>query len=143
MGCVSSKQATSHSPPHDSSVTGVGIDNVDPLLHIKGGFAPLEKIKEEPEKEGEDSVRRLRASKKGNSDKKANFSIKFGRLTEGEHLAAGWPVWLTAVAGEAIDGWVPLRSNMFQKLEKVINVPSEKTMHSLYYFIHQEWFSKS
>lgn len=122
MGCVSSKQATSHSPPHDSSVNVASVGNVDPLLHI--GFAPLEKIKEEPEKEGEDSVRRfsgkLRASKKGNSDKKAaNFSIKFGRLTEGEHLAAGWPVWLTAVAGEAIDGWMPLKSNMFQKLEKI------------------------
>ncbi|KAK4346621.1 hypothetical protein RND71_032960 [Anisodus tanguticus] len=84
------------------------------------GFSPLERIKEEPEKEGEDSVRqrfygKLRASKKGNSsEKKASaFSIKFGRLTEGEHLAAGWPVWLTA-----IDGWMPLKSNMFQKLEK-------------------------
>ncbi|MCD7456895.1 Cyclin-dependent kinase 12 [Datura stramonium] len=123
MGCVSSKQATSHSPPHDSSVTAAAVDNVDPLLHIKTGFAPLEKIKEEPEKEGEDSVRRfsgkLRASKKGNAEKKATFSIKFGRLTEGEQLAAGWPVWLTAVAGEAIDGWIPLKSNMFQKLEKI------------------------
>ncbi|XP_059293921.1 protein IMPAIRED IN BABA-INDUCED STERILITY 1-like isoform X1 [Lycium ferocissimum] len=122
MGCVSSKQATSHSPVHDSSVT---VDNVDHVLHIKAGFAPLEKIKEEPEKEGEDSVRRfsgkLRGSKKGNNaEKKASgFSIKFGRLTEGEHLAAGWPVWLTAVAGEAIDGWMPLKSNMFQKLEKI------------------------
>ncbi|XP_060192637.1 protein IMPAIRED IN BABA-INDUCED STERILITY 1-like isoform X2 [Lycium barbarum] len=122
MGCVSSKQATSHSPVHDSSVT---VDNVDHALHIKAGFAPLEKIKEEPEKEGEDSVRRfsgkLRGSKKGNNaEKKASgFSIKFGRLTEGEHLAAGWPVWLTAVAGEAIDGWMPLKSNMFQKLEKI------------------------
>ncbi|KAM3286493.1 protein IMPAIRED IN BABA-INDUCED STERILITY 1 [Capsicum chacoense] len=126
MGCVSSKQAKSHSPVHNSSVTVPGAENnVDPVLHIKAaGFAPLEKIKEEPEKEGEDSVRRfsgkLRASKKGNSDKKgATFSIKFGRLTEDEHLAAGWPVWLTAVAGEAIDGWMPLKSNMFQKLEKI------------------------
>ncbi|CAN4079414.1 unnamed protein product [Withania somnifera] len=124
MGCVSSKQATSHSPVHHSSLTVTGVDNVDPVLHIKAaGFAPLEKIKEEPEKEGEDSVHRfsgkLRASKKGNSDKKASFSIKFGRLTEGENLAAGWPVWLTAVAGEAIDGWMPLKSNMFQKLEKI------------------------
>ncbi|KAK4367572.1 hypothetical protein RND71_011364 [Anisodus tanguticus] len=57
MGCDSSKQATSHSPAHDSSVTVV--DNIDPLLRIKAGFAPLEKIKEEPEKEGEDSVRRF------------------------------------------------------------------------------------
>ncbi|XP_009768588.1 protein IMPAIRED IN BABA-INDUCED STERILITY 1 isoform X2 [Nicotiana tabacum] len=131
MGCVSSKQATSHSPAHDSSSVTV-VDNGDHLLHIKAaGFAPLEKIKEEPDKEGEDnSVHRRRfsgnlrrtssSSKKGaNSEKRATFSIKFGRLNEGEHLAAGWPAWLTAVAGEAIEGWMPLRSNMFQKLEKI------------------------
>lgn len=37
----------------------------------------------------------------------------------GEHAAAGWPSWLTAVAGEAIKGWLPRRSGSFEKLAKV------------------------
>ncbi|KAF8409252.1 hypothetical protein HHK36_005326 [Tetracentron sinense] len=28
------------------------------------------------------------------------------KVTEGEHVAAGWPSWLAAVAGEAIRGWI-------------------------------------
>lgn len=34
-------------------------------------------------------------------------------------IAAGWPSWLTAVAGEAIKGWLPRRADSFEKLEKV------------------------
>lgn len=45
-----------------------------------------------------------------------------GRLpkaAEGEQVAAGWPYWLAAVAGEAIKGWIPRRANTFEKLDKV------------------------
>lgn len=38
---------------------------------------------------------------------------------KGAHVIAGWPSWLTAVAGEAINGWVPRRADSFEKLEKV------------------------
>jgi hypothetical protein len=38
---------------------------------------------------------------------------------EGEQAAAGWPAWLSAVAAEAVHGWVPLRADGFEKLEKV------------------------
>ncbi|XP_056162773.1 probable serine/threonine-protein kinase At1g09600 [Syzygium oleosum] len=37
----------------------------------------------------------------------------------GAQVAAGWPSWLTAVAGEAINGWVPRRADSFEKLEKI------------------------
>ncbi|EPS68289.1 hypothetical protein M569_06479, partial [Genlisea aurea] len=46
-------------------------------------------------------------------------SFKFGRLTEAEQVAAGWPAWLSAVAGEAIEGWLPLRSEQYERLEKI------------------------
>lgn len=36
-----------------------------------------------------------------------------------EHEAAGWPSWLTSVAGEAVKGWLPRRANSFEKLDKV------------------------
>ncbi|KAH7859804.1 hypothetical protein Vadar_005680 [Vaccinium darrowii] len=41
------------------------------------------------------------------------------KATEGEQIAAGWPPWLAAVAGEAINGWVPRRANTFEKLDKI------------------------
>ncbi|XP_010545831.1 PREDICTED: probable serine/threonine-protein kinase At1g54610 [Tarenaya hassleriana] len=41
------------------------------------------------------------------------------KATEGEHVAAGWPPWLAAVAGEAIRGWVPRRADSFEKLDKI------------------------
>jgi cyclin-dependent kinase 12/13 len=36
-----------------------------------------------------------------------------------EQLAAGWPPWLVAVAGEALRGWAPRRADTFEKLNKV------------------------
>ncbi|GJN35284.1 hypothetical protein PR202_gb24037 [Eleusine coracana subsp. coracana] len=41
------------------------------------------------------------------------------RRVDGEQAAAGWPTWLSAVAAEAVHGWVPLRAEGFEKLEKV------------------------
>jgi cyclin-dependent kinase 12/13 len=81
-------------------------------------------------------------------DRKANGSIRFyddqiekkrreksevsaiehpglGRVPKaihGEQIAAGWPAWLSSVAGEAIKGWIPRRANTFEKLEKVCSI---------------------
>ncbi|KAK4779384.1 hypothetical protein SAY86_006912 [Trapa natans] len=41
------------------------------------------------------------------------------KASEGEHVAAGWPPWLAAVAGEAIKGWLPRRADSFEKLDKI------------------------
>ncbi|XP_043816720.1 probable serine/threonine-protein kinase At1g09600 isoform X2 [Manihot esculenta] len=38
---------------------------------------------------------------------------------KGAQVVAGWPSWLTSVAGEAINGWVPRRADSFEKLDKV------------------------
>ncbi|XP_061365995.1 cyclin-dependent kinase C-2 C-like [Gastrolobium bilobum] len=50
-----------------------------------------------------------------------SLSMKLGshRFVEAEQKAAGWPPWLTSVAGEAIDGWVPLKTDSFEKLDKI------------------------
>ncbi|XP_028756523.1 probable serine/threonine-protein kinase At1g09600 isoform X2 [Neltuma alba] len=37
----------------------------------------------------------------------------------GAQVLAGWPSWLTAVAGEAINGWIPRRADSYEKLEKI------------------------
>ncbi|XP_057496386.1 probable serine/threonine-protein kinase At1g54610 [Actinidia eriantha] len=37
----------------------------------------------------------------------------------GEQVAAGWPSWLSAHVGEAIDGWLPRRADTFEKIDKI------------------------
>ncbi|KAK4751626.1 hypothetical protein SAY87_005108 [Trapa incisa] len=41
------------------------------------------------------------------------------KTSEGEYVAAGWPPWLAAVAGEAVKGWLPRRADSFEKLDKI------------------------
>ncbi|KAF7806223.1 Protein IMPAIRED IN BABA-INDUCED STERILITY 1 [Senna tora] len=94
MGCVNSKQNVSVTPAVDHS--GVFRANA-------------------PVSESE------RASSIWGCDE-SSLSFRLGNLhkyVEGEQVAAGWPAWLTAVAGEAIHGWIPLRPDAFEKLEKI------------------------
>ncbi|KZV45638.1 putative serine/threonine-protein kinase [Dorcoceras hygrometricum] len=143
MGCVSSTKARSDgSPAFDASSSPSALRrrrrsghiSASAPLHSQSVFGPLEKIKEEPEKEDlvdgvyKDDVTnqhffidhsgRLQSLKRGTSRKRAPFSFKFGRWVEGEQLAR-WPTWLSAVAGEAIEGWMPLRSDSFERFEKI------------------------
>ncbi|KAL4318737.1 hypothetical protein GQ457_18G020610 [Hibiscus cannabinus] len=37
----------------------------------------------------------------------------------GAQVVAGWPSWIAAVAGEAINGWIPRKAESFEKLEKI------------------------
>ncbi|CAI9117116.1 OLC1v1018453C1 [Oldenlandia corymbosa var. corymbosa] len=45
------------------------------------------------------------------------LSMPYG--AKGEQAAAGWPSWLSSVAGEAIQGWIPRSAESFQKLDKI------------------------
>ncbi|KAL8031479.1 hypothetical protein ABFX02_13G027900 [Erythranthe guttata] len=59
--------------------------------------------------------------KRGSSVDMVNFPVmgNIPRAVEGEQVAAGWPSWLVAVAGEAIRGWVPRKADTFEKLDKI------------------------
>ncbi|MED6154978.1 hypothetical protein PIB30_001119 [Stylosanthes scabra] len=41
------------------------------------------------------------------------------KASQGEQVAAGWPTWLSSVAGEAIRGWIPRSANTFEKFHKI------------------------
>jgi serine/threonine protein kinase len=49
----------------------------------------------------------------------SNIPTSVPHSPEAELIAAGWPSWLTSVAGEAIKGWVPRRAESFEKLDKI------------------------
>ncbi|KAK7411386.1 hypothetical protein VNO78_02819 [Psophocarpus tetragonolobus] len=112
MGCVSSKQAVSVTPAIDHS----------------GAFRTNAALGESERKEKKKRTESGGASQSevGESGRTSSncdsLSFRLGNLqkyVQGEHVAAGWPAWLSAVAGEAIHGWVPLRADAFEKLEKI------------------------
>ncbi|XP_042444568.1 protein IMPAIRED IN BABA-INDUCED STERILITY 1-like isoform X2 [Zingiber officinale] len=124
MGCAVSKNAVSATPVADSSgivrsnQKRLGLISAPSGLHRTG-----EGTKNgHPEREEENG--RLESGGKGkvNDDNTSLQSLRLRNLhkyIEGEQVAAGWPSWLSAVAGEAIQGWVPLKADSFEKLEKI------------------------
>ncbi|RDX71791.1 putative serine/threonine-protein kinase, partial [Mucuna pruriens] len=64
--------------------------------------------------------------KKEKEKEKAELTVVdypgLGRVSkglEGEQVAAGWPTWLSSVAGEAIQGWIPRSANDFERFNKI------------------------
>lgn len=126
MGCVASKQAVSVTPAVDHSGVlredaGSGRSRVG-----SGGLGlefDLKKVKKRADSvlsAGSELGESGRASSNGCASESVSFRLgNLQKYVEGEQVAAGWPAWLSAVAGEAIQGWVPLRTESFEKLEKV------------------------
>lgn len=121
MGCVASKKTVLVTPALDSSGAlkyrreGSRAVSVSSSRGLAGQECSVE--------EGES----LRSGGLGvASDHSGSLqSMRLGNLhkyIEGEQVAAGWPAWLSAVAGEAIQGWVPLKADSFEKLEKVMRI---------------------
>ncbi|KAM5581318.1 putative serine/threonine-protein kinase [Rosa sericea] len=81
-----------------------------------------EKDKDKEKPSDDHKNKELKKSKKEQGNGKSGFSFKLGfshRSLESEQVAAGWPSWLSAAAGEAIYGWVPLKADAYEKLEKI------------------------
>jgi cyclin-dependent kinase 12/13 len=115
MGCISSKHAAKTSSP--APTVGEIIDVV-PSSKGHSGLSVLESKSSLEENKN-------RKFKKNSSKKSSGsaFSFRIGftqRFVEAEQNAAGWPPWLTASAAEAVQGWIPLKADAFQKLDKVI-----------------------
>nr|XP_043608080.1 protein IMPAIRED IN BABA-INDUCED STERILITY 1-like [Erigeron canadensis] len=126
MGCVSSKQTVSVTPAvdhsgglHDNAASasvGASCRSMDGNGRGDVVVAQLENIWKK--KKNTRSESGLSGSELGESGR-SNMRFSLNRYVEVEQVAAGWPAWLSAVAGEAIHGWVPLKAESFEKLEKV------------------------
>ncbi|KAA0039451.1 putative serine/threonine-protein kinase [Cucumis melo var. makuwa] len=135
MGCISSKHVakaaaspvynhhhhrTKPNKPTTTTTATVAAENGSvvtlPPLSKAHSVATLDY-----EKKGEDkSEDRSRDIKKSKGGKGGSFRLGFSqRYVEAEQIAAGWPSWLSSAAGEAVHGWVPLRADSFEKLEKI------------------------
>lgn len=119
MGCISSKNVVARA--YSPSPTMVEIsESIRASSRGHSGLTILDSKGNVDNERNNNSNIKI----KKNSSKKSNgsFSLRHGlvhRNVEAEQNAVGWPPWLTAVAAEAIQGWIPLKADSFQKLEKV------------------------
>lgn len=115
MGCISSKHVVAGAC---SPAPTVGRDvAVVPSSKVHSSLLPLDS--KSSLEENKNSKFNKNASKKSSG----SFSFRIGfvqRHVEAEQNAAGWPPWLTASAAEAVQGWIPLKADSFQKLDKVL-----------------------
>ncbi|KAL9239489.1 hypothetical protein vseg_013804 [Gypsophila vaccaria] len=115
MGCVSSKGGVSVTPALD--ISAVFRDNaVGPTDSV-----PNKKFSA-AESAASAAASRADSGRVSSTSATESASFRLGNLAkyvEAEHVAAGWPPWLCAVAAEAVHGWLPLRVDKFEKLEKI------------------------
>lgn len=124
MGCVFGREAPSPSP---SLVAGLEVREEKDFPAANGqksqiAVAKAETVVEEVRNGGE------KLEKKGDRNQRPRGERRRGRpnprignapkSVHGEQDAAGWPSWLSAVAGEAIKGWTPRRADSFEKIDK-------------------------
>ncbi|RWW71572.1 hypothetical protein BHE74_00020677 [Ensete ventricosum] len=117
MGCVASKAPVT--PAVDSSGVSGSLDTSRDLLPAAAS------LWNQPQVDNDEFGEQSESEKSGNVESAGNSSENFqlrnmNRCTEGEQVAAGWPSWLSSVAREAIQGWVPFKADSFEKLEKVL-----------------------
>ena len=118
MGCVFGKSGK----PVERSHGGDGSKNevsaareAVASVSQNGGHRKVSNDEEVGEREEE-----ARAAKPRRRSSRPNPRLSnLPKHVHGEQVAAGWPSWLSAVAGEAINGWTPRRADSFEKLDKV------------------------
>ncbi|KAF7820505.1 protein IMPAIRED IN BABA-INDUCED STERILITY 1-like [Senna tora] len=122
MGCINSKNAfaSTSSPAYLHSLSAA-TDNrsaiAEPPTRAQSGVLITDN---KPEETSEDPSRDGKKFRKNSSKGTGSFRMGFShRFVEAEQNAAGWPLWLTSAAAEAIQGWVPLKAESFEKLDKI------------------------
>ncbi|GJN33353.1 hypothetical protein PR202_gb21945 [Eleusine coracana subsp. coracana] len=132
MGCVHGRPATS-SPvavsasrrrDHPSTAAAVSQPQQE---GVASSAAPAEAAPEQAAGEKAEKPAQVKRERRSRSSRSAAAAAhaevrlggSFANKARGEQVAAGWPAWLSAVAGEAIDGWTPRRADSFEKIDKV------------------------
>ncbi|VVA91796.1 unnamed protein product [Arabis nemorensis] len=134
MGCVSSKQTVSVTPAidhsglfRDNACSGSGrilVEDPSPkkLVSWRSKSGKKSSSKKSGSELGSELGELSESGRASSNCRSESLSFRLGNLSkylEAEQVAAGWPAWLSNVAGEAIHGWVPFRSDAFEKLEKI------------------------
>ncbi|KAL6517196.1 hypothetical protein OROHE_017902 [Orobanche hederae] len=136
MGCVFGKERSSSGPSSGGTVyvEGRGGKGEERIFSERREKVLAGKTQEAVAATGGGGVQVQNCRGDGQKQEEENVQISKGarrrcrpdpRLSNppknihGEQVAAGWPSWLSAVAGEAINGWTPRRADSFEKIDKI------------------------
>ncbi|KAL8209890.1 hypothetical protein R6Q57_006622 [Mikania cordata] len=130
MGCVFGREISSSGPPSSEIVAEKSRErNRDPnvqsrrtkkdsTVNLDGSNNSGQEVQNGVVQKGEKDVNVRRRGERKRSKPNARLS-NLTKNVHGEQVAAGWPSWLSAVAGEAINGWIPRRADTFEKIAKI------------------------
>jgi serine/threonine protein kinase len=135
MGCVCAKQADVLDDPDSPKVKGSNLpssrwsasSDTKQLPHhpdsaiLHHYHQPRDESNEAKLKESSHggSKRRTRQGRDSDDEDLGILVRNPSNHSEAELVAAGWPAWMAAFAGEAIHGWIPRRAESFEKLYKI------------------------
>ncbi|CAK7340864.1 unnamed protein product [Dovyalis caffra] len=121
MGCVLGREVSSGIVSESKEVKNLRVesnrkvdvsvtktDTTSSVVEIQNEETQEEKVDGDKKPKGE--RRRSRPNSKPSN---------LPKQTRGEQVAAGWPPWLSAVCGEALNGWIPRRADTFEKIDKI------------------------
>ncbi|XP_027160529.1 probable serine/threonine-protein kinase At1g54610 [Coffea eugenioides] len=91
-------------------VDTVKVDNENNTVGVSNSALETREVKVEGEVKPKGERRRSKPNPRLGNPPKHKY---------GEQVAAGWPSWLSAHVGEAIDGWLPRRADSFEKIDKI------------------------
>ncbi|KAL5701427.1 [pyruvate dehydrogenase (acetyl-transferring)] kinase [Ranunculus cassubicifolius] len=126
MGCVFGREAAGSHSNRDDSVVATKeqeksqvVDSVSQNQNVGTKIGSVEIQNGEIKREEGGSHRSTRGSERRKPRTHNPRLGNFQKHLHGEQVAAGWPAWLSAVAGEAINGWTPRRADSFEKIDKI------------------------
>ncbi|KQK14762.1 probable serine/threonine-protein kinase At1g54610 [Brachypodium distachyon] len=123
MGCVHGRPSAASTPSPDASSSRRR--NPQRQEGVAASAAAPEAAEGDGEKVERSAAvavkreRRSRSSRHAPPAAEVRLGGSFANKARGEQVAAGWPAWLSAVAGEAINGWTPRRADSFEKIDKI------------------------
>lgn len=122
MGCVLGREVSSGIVSGSKEVKNLSVEPKRKLENVSVTQADTNSVveiqNEETQKEDKvDGEKRPRGDRRRSRPNPRQSNLP--KHLRGEQVAPGWPPWLSAVCGEALNGWIPRRADTFEKIDKV------------------------
>ncbi|XP_021620928.1 probable serine/threonine-protein kinase At1g54610 isoform X2 [Manihot esculenta] len=121
MGCILGKEVASGIVSESKGVNNLSVESrrkLDDISVTKTDNSSVVEIQNEETHKEE----KLEGDKKSRGERRSRPNPRLSnppKHLRGEQVAAGWPPWLSAVCGEALNGWIPRRADTFEKIDKI------------------------
>lgn len=115
MGCIISREVASRNLADSEEKKEKSSECGEDLERKEADVAVVEVAQEEGHGHGGQPLTKEQRRKLKSNPRLSNLP----KQSQAEQVAAGWPSWLTAVCGEALNGWIPRKADTFEKIDKV------------------------